>query len=189
MLLFACHAWITASYILLCQRPYCLCLSPPPDQLWGSVADRAPSSNPLSLVCAPGFSSLPAHSCLFTSLKLPSPLSSASSVSCSLLPTIPCSLLLRSRESAILCKLPATWSTGEQFLLLLWDLTVAEPFKTFISITKGCSFTRIESHLPLLAFPFPSHALISCPLTLTLLFSTLNYPLYSPSPSTSFPLN
>lgn len=66
MLLFACHAWITASFVFSCQRPYCLCLSPPPDQPWGSVVDGAPSSNPLSLVCAPGFSSPPAHSCLFS---------------------------------------------------------------------------------------------------------------------------
>lgn len=176
MFLFAGHAWITASYILLFQRPYCLCLSPPPDQLWGSVANGAPSSNPLSLVCAPGFSSLPAHSCLFTSLQLPSPRRTASSVSCSLLLAILRSLLLRSRESACPHELPATWSSAEQFLLPLWHLTVAEPSETFISITTGWSFMRIEARLTPLALPCPSHVLIFCPLTLTLLFSTPNYP-------------
>lgn len=35
---------------------------------------------------------------------------------------------------------------------------------------------RIESYVPPFALPYPSHVLISCPLTLTLLFSTPNYP-------------
>ena len=179
MLLFACHAWITASYILLCQKPYCLRLSPPPDQLWGSAADRAPSSTPLSLVCAPDFSSLPARSCLFTSLKLPSPLCSAPSflLSHSLLLTICLSLLHQSRQSALLCKRLATWSPGQQFLPLLCHLTVPEPFQIFISTTAGCSSTRIDPLPPPFTFPFPSLVLISCPLTLTLLFSAPAHPL------------
>lgn len=174
-LLFACHAWITASYILLCQRPHCLnCLflSSPPDHLWGSVADTAPSSDPFSLVCASSFSSFPAHSCLFTSLKLPTPLTPAQSFSCSLQLTISCSLLLWSRETPVLCQQPATWPTGWQFLPFVCDVTIPEPFQTSVCTRAACYFPRIEHHLPLLHFPFP-------PLSWS--------PALWPSPSSSLP--
>lgn len=175
MLLFACHAWITASYILLCQRPCCLCLSPPPDQLWGSVADGAPSSNPLSLVCAPGFSSLPAHSCLFTSLQLPTPLHG---FVCLLLPPARYPPLFAPLEQGVCFFVRAACYMRRIVFAVAVTPHSCWALRDFlISITTGWSFMRIESHLPLLAFPYPSHVLISCPLTLTLLFSAPNYPL------------
>lgn len=73
----------------------------------------------LTRVCLPLFSYPPLSARLRLS---PVPL-------CSLSPR---SLLLWSRESAFSYELPATWSSGEQFLLSLWHLTVAEPFETFL---------------------------------------------------------